>query len=334
MLKSAKFPVEVHPERPSKYPKDEEDGLDFTGISFPTPLREIPKVEQLNRVRINVFWYNEETLKINILLVSDRENEDEPTVNVLPAHNNGMFHYCLVKSLSVLLFAQQQASQHHVHYCERCLRGFSAVHVLQKHKENCKSLSRRPTRVEMPENGKNTLQFENYKNQQMVPWMIVFDIKSLLKKWEVPKQDLKRSWTATTLEHEPCGFSIEAVRSDGKTMGPFLYRGEDCVEKFLEKLKEIEQAIPEDLENTEPMKMEREDNINFKNAEECHICGEGLTRRNARDEAEVWDPATGEYCRKAHQYKKSPYNDEKTKYTCFWDEMECLKEGAEGKRAK
>ena len=68
VLKAAKFPFEVHPERPSKYPKNADDSLDFTGISFPTPLREIPKVEQLNRVRINVFGYNEETQKINILV--------------------------------------------------------------------------------------------------------------------------------------------------------------------------------------------------------------------------------------------------------------------------
>ena len=61
-------------------------------------------------------------------------------------------------------------------------------------------------------------------------------------------------------------------------MGPFLYRGEDCVEKFLEKLKEIEQAIREDLKNKEPMKMEREDYINFKNAEKCYICGEGFNK--------------------------------------------------------
>ena len=45
MIKAAKFPVEVHPERPSKYPKDADDGFDFTVISFPTPLKEIPKVE-------------------------------------------------------------------------------------------------------------------------------------------------------------------------------------------------------------------------------------------------------------------------------------------------
>ena len=162
--------------------------------------------------------------------------------------------------------------------------------------------------------------------------MIVFNFESLIKKWEVPKQDPKRSWTATTSEHEPCGFSIEAVRSDGKIMGMLLYRGEDCVEKFLEKLEEIEQAIREDLENKAPMKMEREDYIKFKNAEKCYICGEGLTRK--RDEAEVWDPATGEYCGKAHRYKKSPYNGENTNYTCFWHEVECMKEEAEGRRAK
>ena len=77
VLKAFKFSVQQNAERPSKYPKDEEDSLDFTGISFPTPLREIPKVEQLNRVRINVFTHNEDTKMINILLVLDRENEEE-----------------------------------------------------------------------------------------------------------------------------------------------------------------------------------------------------------------------------------------------------------------
>ena len=42
-LWAALFPASQDPPRPSKYPID--DGLDFTGISFPTPLNEIPKVE-------------------------------------------------------------------------------------------------------------------------------------------------------------------------------------------------------------------------------------------------------------------------------------------------
>ena len=40
-LRAARFPVPRDPQRPSKYPT--EDGFDFTGISFPTPLHENTK---------------------------------------------------------------------------------------------------------------------------------------------------------------------------------------------------------------------------------------------------------------------------------------------------
>ena len=94
-------------------PKGRERRFRIHGFFFPNTTERDTKVEQLNRVRINVFGYNSETQKINILYVSDRVNEEEPTVNVLLAHNNqsnGMFHYCLVKSLSALLSAQQQST--------------------------------------------------------------------------------------------------------------------------------------------------------------------------------------------------------------------------------
>ena len=60
-LRAALFPVSKNPQRPSKYPTD--DGLDFTGISFPTPLNEIPKVEKLNNIAINVLSYDNKTKK-------------------------------------------------------------------------------------------------------------------------------------------------------------------------------------------------------------------------------------------------------------------------------
>jgi len=38
----------------------------------------------------------------------------------------------------------------------------------------------------------------------------------------------KKGQAAIKIEvHEPCGFSYLIVRSDGKTYGPFVYRGED-----------------------------------------------------------------------------------------------------------
>ena len=80
-IKAALFPAEVHPERTSKYPKDADEGLDFKGISFPTPLNQIPYVESLNNIGINVLGYNEETQKFHPLHVTTMN--DVPQVNVL-----------------------------------------------------------------------------------------------------------------------------------------------------------------------------------------------------------------------------------------------------------
>ena len=60
-FRAALFPVSKDPQRTSKYPTD--DGLDFTSISFPTPLNEIPKVEKLNNFAINVLSYDNHTKK-------------------------------------------------------------------------------------------------------------------------------------------------------------------------------------------------------------------------------------------------------------------------------
>ena len=70
-LKAERFPANHHSDRPSQYPTDAEDGFDFTGISFPTPLNEIHKVEKLNNITINVLgWKNG---KVTPLHVSDME---------------------------------------------------------------------------------------------------------------------------------------------------------------------------------------------------------------------------------------------------------------------
>ena len=56
-LRAARFPVARDLQRPSKYPT--EDGFDFTGISFPTPLHEIPKVEKPYNIAINVLGWKD-----------------------------------------------------------------------------------------------------------------------------------------------------------------------------------------------------------------------------------------------------------------------------------
>ena len=59
-LRAALFPPKngKHAERPSKYPVN--DGIDYKGIDFPTPVKQIDKLEAQNRnLAINVFgWEN------------------------------------------------------------------------------------------------------------------------------------------------------------------------------------------------------------------------------------------------------------------------------------
>ena len=132
-MKAAKFPVQQNAERPSKYPKDADDGFNFAGISFPTPLNEIPEVERLNNISINVLGYNEKTEKIDILYVSGLEGENIPQINLLYLQKGTSSHYCLIKSIIRLLYSQQQSKTHRLHYCLRCLRAFSSERVLKKH---------------------------------------------------------------------------------------------------------------------------------------------------------------------------------------------------------
>ena len=89
--------------------------------------------------------------------------------------------------------------------------------------------------------------------------------------------------------HASCGFSLIAVRSDGHYKGPFLYRGEDCVEVFLKNIQELEREIRSELEEKQPITMTENDWYSFKTARRCHICKKDLVCCDERDEAEVWD---------------------------------------------
>ena len=235
-------------------------------------------------------------------------------------------HYCYVKSLSALLRSQQQ-SNNHVHYCKRCLKGYSSEHVLDKHVEHCKGTPGRPTRIEMPERGKNTLKFQQFNRQAPVPWVMYFDFESIIRKHVTCINNLEISSTTKAAAHVPCGFSLIAVRSDGHYKGPFLYRGEDCIEVFLKTIQELESVIREELEEKKPITMTRNDWAAFNTARRCYICKKELVRCNERDEAEVWDRTTGEYCGKAHKYKRSP---EFGQYTCFGFEWECRAKDEKG----
>ena len=200
-------------------------------------------------------------------------------------------HYCYIRSLSRLLYSEYDAGRR-LHFYERCLQGFSSERVLNDHLFYCREVNDRPVRTEMPKEGENTLFFENYQNQMKKPWVIYADFESIVERIHGCFPDPGQSSTSETSVHNPCGFCMLAVRSDGETKGPYLYRGADVVQGFLNYLQLLEREIREELRAKAPLNMTRADWVDFNRARDCHICSKPLVKENQRDAIEVHDPDT------------------------------------------
>ena len=167
-IRAALFPTPRgrNPIRTSSYPT--EDGLNFAGIDFPTPVSQIDRLERQNlNLAINVFgWENN---RVIVHRTSEKGGET-PRINLMLIKQGKNTHYSYVKRLSALLYDQNRHNESK-HFCERCLHGYSRRELLERHKPECKGLLKSPTRTEMPKEGENKMAFQNLLKQMKAPFM-------------------------------------------------------------------------------------------------------------------------------------------------------------------
>ena len=107
-LRAALFPAPpgLKVTRTSSYPT--EDGLNFTGIDFPTPVSQIDRLERQNlNLAINVFGWEKEQVIVH--RISEKGGEI-PRINLMLTKQGENTHYSFVKRLSALLFDQSKDS--------------------------------------------------------------------------------------------------------------------------------------------------------------------------------------------------------------------------------
>jgi hypothetical protein len=97
---ASKHPGNHNPQRVSIY-KHYENELQFTDISFPVAIEQIPIFEDLNRLSINVYGYENDKL-YPMHLTSNRQSENIIHLLFLD-DDDGKQHYCWIKSLNRLL---------------------------------------------------------------------------------------------------------------------------------------------------------------------------------------------------------------------------------------
>ena len=141
-LRAALFPPKdgKNLQRPSKYPVN--DGINYGGIDFPTPVKQIDKLGAQNKnLAINVFGWENNTMIMHRI---SRKEPNVPRINLMLIDSGEIEHYCYVKRESALLFDQSK-NRNAKHYCMMCLTGFSRADLLENHKKYCNGVNGRPT---------------------------------------------------------------------------------------------------------------------------------------------------------------------------------------------
>ena len=91
-------------DKTTSYPKT--DGLNFTGIDFPTPVSQIDKLERKNlNLAINVFGLEKDRAIVH--RISEKGGEI-PRINLTVIQQGDKTHYSYVRRLTVLLFDQNK----------------------------------------------------------------------------------------------------------------------------------------------------------------------------------------------------------------------------------
>jgi len=252
-LRAALFPPKngKDPQRPSKYPVN--DGINYAGIDFPTPVKQIEKLEaQYPKLAINVFGWENDCVIVHRI---SRKQANVQRINLMLIESGEIQHYCYVKRESALLFDQTK-HRDAKHYCMLCLTGFSRADLLVNHKKYCNGVNGRPTRIVMPEEGENILAFQNFKKQMKMPFIIYADFETLVRKIQsCERERMQTSYTEKTERHEACGYSYLVVRSDGEVVGSNTYGGENAVGGFLSDVLQEEEKIREILVTPKPIVM-------------------------------------------------------------------------------
>ena len=214
----------------------------WKGISFPTPCSEWKKFERQNpSVALNVL-YIDGAMKIRQGYILSYNSKRAKIADLLIVEANGKKHYTAIKSLPALL--RGVTSQHNGDsYCRNCLGSFRDDEARNEHLKVCKNHDF--CRIDMPEEGKNILRYQEGSKSIRVPFVMYADTECILKPMAGTDPSTDGAFTRNVNEHVPCGVAFLTKFAHGEYTQDFkIHRGEDAIQMFFRTLiSEVEWAI-------------------------------------------------------------------------------------------
>ena len=273
-----------HPNRPTQYENFFEQHQ-LQNIQYPVSQNDIPKLEDMLHIRINLFTFSHEGHRIYPIYTSIKCFDFE--VDLL--HWDG--HYAWIKSFSRLMY---DITKHHglKYFCKGCFGHFSTECKLTLHKANCENGGYAGPIYTMPPPGK-ILKFINIRNEMALPFKIFADCEALTQQSiQVPNSPIYQN-------HIPCSVGLKLISSIPTVQADYWQcRGENCIDAFLARLLEIEKICVDYLFDDKRMIFTHQNAAEFQAAFECYICKKKFVRESekVRDHCHI----TGNYRGAAH----------------------------------
>ena len=222
-------------------------------------------------------------------------------MNLLLITEDDKKHYVLIKDFNKFMsnITKHKARKH---FCMHCLQCFSSERVLNNHKDNCIQVNGTQA-VKMPDKDNNILKFNNFHKELPVPFVIYADFEAITEKISSCQPNNDKSYTEAYQKHTDCGYGYKVVccYDDKYSKLATTYRGEKAVYKFMEamlgEVKYCKKIMKKEF--NKPLRMMKEDEEEFRKANECHICNKKYTNEDikVRDHCHI----TGKYRGSAHQ---------------------------------
>ena len=138
------------------------------------------------------------------------------------------------------------------------------------------------------------MKFKNHYKKLKAPYVIYGDFECLTAH---SKEGIK----VTYQHHKPSGFMLNVVNSITNEMTPYLYRGEDCMNKFCDTMNKIREEVMDKMKTPKDMIITHKEQEEFEKSTHCFFCNGKFTGKG-KDKKKVHDHChfTGKYRGAAH----------------------------------
>ena len=255
--------------------------LNLEDLEFPMEIKDIPNLENLNILNVNVFALTNSVRSSALTPIHINKNYLQSQIDLLLFEN----HYCLITKVHCLI----NKDSHMKWVCRRCLTVFSSEDILNQHIDRC----RKQQSTNITFSWKDHLKFEDYHMNVPVPIRVYADFECINQ----PTDD-REAVSKVLFKQIPIAVGFYLISPIG---APFEYEyysyfGVDCVEWFVNEMLTLENIASNFFETNLELEITPQEEESFQQSKVCWLCGATPGDDKVRDH----DHLTGKYREAAH----------------------------------